>query len=93
MLKHTLHFPPSPITQTVLDTGRGRALHITLSHNESTTQATRFYDRDGVLLAEYLVHPMNCPYTITFSNRDAFSFENGLQVNTGSNTLNLVIIY
>lgn len=93
MNKHQLNFLPSPITQTVLDTGRGRALHITLSHNQPTTQTTRFYDRDGALLAEYQVHPYNCPYTITFSNRDAFSFENGLQVNTGSCTLNLVVVY
>lgn len=93
MLKHQRHFPPSPATQTVIDAGRGRALHITLSHTESTTQTVRFYDRDGALLAEYQVHPMNCPFTITFSNRDAFSFENGLQVNTGNCTLNLVVVY
>ena len=93
MNKHTLHFPPSPTTQTVLDTGGGRALHITLSHNQSTTQTVCFYDRDGVLLAEYQVHPMNCPYTLTFSNRDAFSFSNGLKVNTGACTLNLVVVY
>lgn len=93
MLKRQLYFPPSAATQTVVETGRGRALKITLSHDQATTQTTTFYDRDGNLLAEYQVHAMNSPYTITFQNRDAFSFENGLRVNTGNCRLNLLVVF
>jgi hypothetical protein len=59
MKTHTLTFPPSPTTQTVIDVGRGRALHITLSHIETTAQTVSFYDREGVLIAEYKVHPFS----------------------------------
>jgi hypothetical protein len=93
MKKHQLYFPPNPATQTVVDTGPGRALHITLSHKEDTTQAVSFYDRAGNQLAHYELHPLGSPYSLTFANRDAFSFEDGLRVNTGKCAVNVVIVY
>lgn len=35
---------------------------------------------------------MRSPWSITFSNRDAFSFNDGLQVNTGNCACNLVLV-
>jgi hypothetical protein len=91
--KNQFNFPASPATQTVMDTGCGRALKITLSHKETDTQTVRFYDRNGLVLAEYHVHPQNCPFTITIQNRDSFDFSNGLKVNTGACSLNLILVY
>jgi hypothetical protein len=93
MKKHILNLGPSPATQTILDTGRGKVARVTLSHGEETTETVTFYDRDGVQLAQYKLHPMGSPWSITFANRDAFSFENGLRVNTGNCTMNLVFYH
>jgi hypothetical protein len=93
MKKYQLNFPPAVETQTILETGRGWALQITLSHSLEAAQTTTFYDREGVQLAQYIIHPSRCPYTITFRNRDAFSFENGLKVNTGGCVLNILLVY
>jgi len=51
MKKYQLNFPPAVETQTILETGRGRTLQITLSHSLEAAQTTTFYDREGVQLA------------------------------------------
>jgi hypothetical protein len=93
MIKHTLTFPPSPTTQTILETGAGRALRITLAHNLPTRQVVVFYDRDDRLIKEFEMFPLELPYTLTFANRESFAFDNGLKVNTGNCKVDLLIAY
>lgn len=85
-------FPPSPETQMIVPSGPGKVLHVTISHNVSTSEKVVFYDREDKLLAHYLVHPLNSPYTITYSNRDVFSFFDGLQINTGACSVNVILL-
>lgn len=93
MIKHRLCLGPSPAIQEILEVGRGIALTITISHSEDTPQHVAFYDREGNLLAEYQVHPMRSPWSITYANRDSFKFNNGLKVFTGACTVNLTLAY
>ena len=93
MKKYQLHFSPSPLTQPVFDTGGGKVARITVSHDAEGTQPVTFYDREGKQVAHYQVHPMRSPWTITYANRDSFSFTNGLQINTGNCTVDLLVIY
>jgi hypothetical protein len=93
MKRHMLSFPPSPNTQVVVANGPGRLLHITISHNVSTSEQVTFYNREGGVLAMYMIHPLNSPYTITYSNRDVFPFYDGLMMNTGACSVNLVLVF
>jgi hypothetical protein len=93
MNAYQLYFSPSPATRTICDACRGHLLRMTISHDQSATQSVSFYDRSGVLLAQYLVHPNQSPYTIKFSNRSPFQFRDGLLVNTGNCVVNLLLVY
>jgi len=57
MKSYNLVFSAAPSTQEVRDTGRGHVDRIVINHDEVTAQTVSFYDRDGVLLSQYLVHP------------------------------------
>lgn len=51
MKKYNLTFQASPATQVVALQGRGRVLHITISHSQDTPQTVTFYDRSGTQIA------------------------------------------
>ena len=53
-------------------------------HAQSTyPQVIAFYDRHNLRIMEYEMRPIGFPCAITLANRDAFTFDNGLKVNTG----------
>jgi hypothetical protein len=93
MNAYQLFFSPSPATRPICETCRGHVIRLTISHDQDTAQSVTFYDRSGVQMAQYLVHPNQSPYTIKFSNRSPFLFKDGLSVNTGNCVVNLLVIY
>jgi hypothetical protein len=90
---YNLVFCADVATQQVRDTGRGHVDRIVINHEESTAQTVTFYDRDGVLLSQYLVHPNRSPFVVDFGGRRPMWFTNGLDINTGACVVSLVIVY
>ena len=93
MKSYNLVFSASPSTQEVRDTGRGHVDRIVINHDEVTAQTVSFYDRDGVLLSQYLVHPNRSPFVVDFGGRRPMGFTNGLDINTGNCVVSLVVVY
>lgn len=93
MKSHNQVYPASASTQVIRDTGRGHIDRITINHQASTPQTVSFYDRDGVLLAQYLVHPNRSPFVVDFSNRRPLWFTNGLSLNSGACVVSVVVVY
>ena len=93
MISHFETYPDSVATQVIRDTGRGHVNRIVINHAESSAQAVSFYDRDGVLLAQYLVHPNRSPFVVDFGRQRPMWFTNGLSINTGSCVVSLTIVY
>jgi hypothetical protein len=93
MKSYNTTFSASPATQTIRDTGRGHVDRIVINHAETTAQTVSFYDRDGLLLAQYQVHPNRSPFVVDFGGRRPMWFTNGLSINTGPCVVSLVIVY
>ena len=93
MLSHLLTYLASASTQVIRDTDRGHVDRITINHAETTAQTVSFYDRDGVLLAQYQVHPNRSPFVVDFGRQRPMGFTNGLSINTGNCVVSLVVVY
>jgi hypothetical protein len=93
MISHQVTYPASVTTQVIRDTGRGHVDRIVISHEETSTQTVSFYDRDGVLLSQYQVHPNRSPFVVDYGRQRPMWFTNGLSINTGSCVVSLVVVY
>ena len=93
MLSHLLTYTASALTQVIRDTGRGHVDRITINHAETTAQTVSFYDRDGVLLAQYQVHPNRSPFVVDFGRQRPMWFTNGLSINTGNCIVSLTVVF
>ena len=93
MNSHYTTYTASPATQTIRDTGRGHVDRIVINHAETAAQTVSFYDRDGLLLAQYLVHPNRSPFVVDFGGKRPMWFTNGLSINTGLCVVSLVLVY
>jgi len=93
MVRLKLTFPPSQTIQTIVEAGAGRVISVTLTHDLPAPQVIAFYDRHNLRIMEYEMRPIGFPCAITLANRDAFTFDNGLKVNTGHCELQLAVAY
>lgn len=93
MVKYNLSFPASPKIQTVFEAGSGRLIRVTLTHDQPTPQVVYFYDRLGQLIKEYQMPSFSLPATLSFANRDAFTFDDGLKILTGNCEVTLDLLH
>jgi hypothetical protein len=71
---------------------RGYVQFLVMSHSESSVQAVELYDGLDNLAARFEISPQSSPASVTYPRERPLWFSNGLQIDTGVCTVNMVVV-
>lgn len=71
---------------------RGYVQFLVMSHSETSVQAVELYDGLDNLVARFEIAPESSPASVAYPKDRPLWFSNGLQIDTGLCTVNMVVV-